>query len=286
MGQHTGAAGKKDLTNSEQSNAPSWRSPSPTHLLISPAACYDMTLQLEWLAMDDGRPAPAMVSYVVEAKPTVTKVIVIAGGVFSVVAAVVGILLWNTGGSGLSYLLPRVLGVALFAPLGLLLVSMLTSGSTSLPERLAGWENATIEFTPWPPQLGRTMTAVYRRRSVSARARNKLTGQVDVETELECEEWVRYTVGTDTRTETHDLVEIHTTAPATATADGIEAVFAVRIPADAGGPSMELDHNRIRWELKMRLGHPFGKRTAAKIDLPVHPVLDVAALAGDGGIDR
>ncbi len=234
--------------------------------------------------MDDGRPAPAAVSQVVEAKPTVTKVIVIAGGVLSVVAAVVGILLWNTSGSGLSYIFPRVLGVALFAPLAVVLVSALSPGSASLAERLAGWENPTVEFTPWPPQLGRTMTAVYRRRAISTRARGRLGGQVNVEAELECEEWVQYTVGTDTRTETHEVFTSRSVAAATLVENGIEAVLTVVIPADAGGPSMKLDHNRIRWELKTRLGYPFGKRTTSKIDLPVYPTLDTTDLVGEGGL--
>ena len=232
--------------------------------------------------MDDGRPAPAPVSQVVEAKPTVARVVVIVGGVLAVVAAAVGILLWNSGGSGLSYLLPRALGVALFVPLLALLATAATSGSTTLTERLTGWANPTVEFTPWPPQLGRTMTAVYRRQPISARARGRLRAQLQVETELVCEEWVEYTVGTDTRTDTHDAVRVRSSTSINPMADRVEAVLVVAIPFDAGAPTIDLDHNKVRWRLDTRLGQPFGKRTAARVDLKVEPVLDAATLIGEG----
>lgn len=233
--------------------------------------------------MDDGRPAPAPASEVIEAKPTVARIVVIVGGVLAVVAAAVGILLWNSGGSGLSYLLPRVLGIVLFVPLLALLATAATSGSATLTERLTGWANPTVELTPWPPQLGRTMTAVYRRQPISARARRRLRSHLQVETELVCEEWVQYTVGTATRTDTHDVFHVRSSASTNPTADGVEAVLAVAIPFDAGAPTIDLDHNKVRWRLDTRLGEPFGKRTAARVDLPVEPVLDAAALIGEGG---
>ncbi len=233
--------------------------------------------------MDDGRPAPAPVSQVMEAKPTVARIVVIIGGVLAVAAAAVGILLWNQGGSGLSSLAPRGLGVLLFVPLLALLVTMLSSGSASVTERLTGWANPTVEFSPWPPQLGRTMTAVYRRQAISPRARSRLHGQVRVDAELVCEEWVQYTVGTDTRTDTDDVVKRRFTAAAAPAPDGVEAVFALAIPCDAGGPTVDLDHNKVRWRLDTKLGRPFGKRTAARIELKVEPVLDVDGLIGEGG---
>ncbi|MDH3300495.1 MAG: hypothetical protein OES24_08305 [Acidimicrobiia bacterium] len=235
--------------------------------------------------MDDGRPTPAPPSNVVEAKPTVARIVVIVGGVLAVAAAAVGILLWNTGGSGLSYVAPRLLGVMLFVPLAALLVTSATSRSVTLTERLTGWKNPTVEFTPWPPRLGRTMTALYRRQAISPRTRRRLQTPLRVETALICEEWVEYTVGTDTRTETHDVVKRHAAAVAVPSVDGtgLEAVLTLTIPSDAGGPTIELDHNRIRWRLDTRLGHPFGKRTAARIDLRVEPVLDLDSLIGEGG---
>ncbi len=239
--------------------------------------------KLQWAAMDDGRPAPAPASHVIEAKPTVARVVVIVGGVFAVVAAVVGVLLWNRGGSGLSYLAPRFLGVLLMLPLLALLATAATSRSATLTERLTGWANPTVEFSPWPPRLGRTMTAVYRRRAISPRARRRLQTSVGVEAELVCEEWVQYTVGTDTRTETHDVVKRRSAVAATPVSDGLHAVLDVTIPSDAGGPTLELDHNRIRWRLDTRLSHPSGKRTAARVELQVEPVLDVDSLIGEGG---
>lgn len=232
--------------------------------------------------MDDGRPAPAPVSQVLEAKPTVARTIVIVGGVLAVVAAAVGILLWNSGGSGLSYVAPRLLGAVLLVPLAALLVTVATSRSVTLTERLTGWANPTVEFTPWPPRLGRTMTARYRRRAISPRTRRRLSMPVQVEAELVCEEWVEYTVGTDTRTDTHDVVKLRSAVAATPSADGIEAALVVTIPSDAGGPTIELDHNRIRWRLDTRFGHPLGKRTATRVDLTVEPVLDVDSLIGEG----
>ena len=98
-----------------------------------------------------------------------------------------------------------------------------------------------------------------------------------------CEEWVEYTVGTDTRTDTHDVVKLRSSSPSQLIADGVEAVLTVAIPADAGGPTVDLDHNKVRWRLDTRLGEPFGKRTASKIELAVEPVLDLAGFIGEGG---
>ena len=232
--------------------------------------------------MDDGRPAPAPASEVIEAKPTMARIAVIAGGVLAAVAAVVGVVLWATGGSGLGFVLPRLLGTLLLLPAAGFAMGLLTSGSATITERVVGWTNPTIEFTPWPPQLGRTMTVVYRRGAISAGARRRLRQPLQLEAELVCEEWVEYTVGTDTRTETADVVTRRLTAPTTPTADGVEATLTVTIPADAGGPTIELDHNRIRWRLDSRLGTPFGPRTTARIDLPVVPVLDIDSLIGEG----
>lgn len=234
--------------------------------------------------MDDGRPAPARASQVVVAKPTVARIVVIVGGVLAVASAAVGALLWGSGGSGLSYLAPRILGVLLMLPLLALLITSMTSRSATLTERLTGWANPTVEFTPWPPRLGRTMTAVYRRRAISARTRRRLQAPLRVESELVCEEWVEYTVGTDTRTETHDVVKVRSAMAATSTADGVEAMLVVTIPYDSGGPTIDLDDNKIRWRLDTRLGHPFGKRTATRVDLRVEPVLDVDSLIGEGGL--
>ncbi len=232
--------------------------------------------------MDDGRPAPAPATEVIEARSNVTRVAVAIFTVLAAIAAAVGITIWSRAGWGWSALAPGLVGLALVAPLGLLLGSTVMSRSTSLGERLAGWSNPTLEFTPWPPQLGRVMTVVYRRRPISNRARGKLLGSVEVQATVRCEEWVQYTVGTDTRTERHDVATIRWSAPSNPVDGGIEAVFTIHIPTDVGGPSINLDHNRVRWDLTSRLGHPFGKRTQTSIELPVAAVLDRSELVTEG----
>jgi hypothetical protein len=121
---------------------------------------------------------------------------------------------------------------------------------------------------------------------VNTNALNTLAGAPAVLAELVCQEWVRYTVGTTTRTDTDDVVRLRASTPGRVVPDGVEAVFELTIPVDIGGPTLQLDNNRVGWWLETRLGDPFGRRTAAKVDLVVPGVVDRDAVMGEGGFQR
>ena len=96
--------------------------------------------------------------------------------------------------------------------------------------------------------LGGTYTVTYRRRP------RKVADIPDTEIELtlECQEKATYSVGTETRTETETVVKRTLTSTGSSTPNGFEASFPIEIPSDAGGPTLQLLHNRINWEFRVR----------------------------------
>ena len=218
----------------------------------------------------------------VEGKPTVSRIMVIVGAVLAVVAAGVAVALWAISGSAASVVTARMLSVVLVTPLLMLVGSKVVNRSVGPSELLSGWANPQIELSPWPARLGTTVTVTYRRRPIARRATKQMASAPGLESALVCREWVQYTDGTDTRTETRDVSRTLAVEPSRATEAGIEAVCRLTIPVDAGAPSMDLRHNKIEWRLEQRLGHPFGRRTATRIDLEVGPVIDRNAVVGEG----
>lgn len=107
------------------------------------------------------------------------------------------------------------------------------------------WEPLELHFAEWPLRLG-SSTPV----RVVRRARQRVPdADYTLEAELECTESARYTVGTDTRTDTdvvhRDLINI-----VGALRDRtFEAGFVLDIPAHRGAPTMDLGNNDVEWTL-------------------------------------
>ncbi len=179
----------------------------------------------------------------------------------------------------------RAIGLLLILVGVLVATAPLLVRSEALIARVTGWRPPTVEISPWPLPLGSPASVVYRRRPAKPRTLNSLAGSPDLLAELVCQEWVRYTVGSSTRTKTEDVVRLQASSPTTVITTPeteLMASFALTIPVDVGGPSFSLDNNRVSWWLETSLGDPFGRRTWTKVDLIVLPVIDREAVIGEG----
>ena len=241
----------------------------------------------------NGRPAPAAETHWIIARPAFPAswvVVAILGGAGVIFGLVVAGFAPTTG-------------LVLMAAGLLVALSPLLFRVDAVAERFTGWTAPVLEITPWPLRLGSPATVVYRRRPLRAGVLNTLAGGPTVEVALVCQELVRYTVGSSTRTDTNEVARLRASTPAevvgadtlagkigpTGVAVGsgagpaVEAVFQLTIPVDLGGPTLALTHNRIDWWLETQLGAPFGKRTSAKVELIVPGAIDRNAVLGEGG---
>ncbi len=94
---------------------------------------------------------------------------------------------------------------------------------------------------------------------------------------------VRYSVGSESRTDRATVYRQQATATGEVTADGFEATFDMAIPVDAGAPSLDLGSNDITWHIEAEIpgkGYPGGTRQATVV---VVPVLDLGVASFWGG---
>lgn len=227
-----------------------------------------------------GRPAPAPKTGTFVGQPAFARGNVAAAIIFGAITGVIGLIL--TGVAAQDTGLLRFVGLGLLTIGILVAVVPLVIRVEGVATRLTGWSHPTLEITPWPLPLGSPADVVYRRTPVKASTVNTLAGAPELVAELVCEEWVQYTVGTSTHTETDEVVRRRASNPGQITGDRIEATFQLTVPVDMGGPTLSLRNNRVTWTLETRLGEPFGSRTATKIDLIVPTVIDRDAVMGEG----
>jgi hypothetical protein len=176
---------------------------------------------------------------------------------------------------------PGILGVVMLVVSAALVTIWALARQRAVVEWVAGWSHPTLEITPWPLDLGTLATVVYRRRPRRAGALATQSGAPQVEAATICTEWVRYTVGTNTRTETNHVVDIRSTVPAQRVGEEIVATCQIAIPTDAGGPTLNLSNNRVTWTLEHELGDPYGARTRTRAEVAVRPVLDRDIATGE-----
>lgn len=155
-----------------------------------------------------------------------------------------------------------------------------------LVERIVGWSHPTLEISPWPLDLGTEATVVYRRRPRRSSVLSGAARPPKVTGALVCTEWVRYTVGTDTRTATDVVVRSESVEPGQVAGPELMAVFRVTVPVDAGGPTLRLGNNRVTWTLEHELGEPAGgrtrtNRTRTRAEVVVRPVLARDIVTGE-----
>lgn len=216
------------------------------------------------------------------ASPTFTGAGTAISVVVGIAAAILGLIVWNVAGTGALAVVVRFIAIGLFALTLVSVASLVAVRSPPMVERLTGWKYPTLEFSPWPIELGSRVGVTYRRQPAKARTLTEAVGSIEVEAEITCEEWVQYTVGTDTRTESHDVVEIELTEPARLTDQGIEATFWFTIPTEHGAPTLDLRNNKIRWRIENEIEKPFGRRTKTSVGFTVAPTLDRDAVVGEG----
>ncbi len=70
------------------------------------------------------------------------------------------------------------------------------------------------------------------------------------------QEWVRYTVGTDTRTATHEVAQIP--LQATPSSDGQQVIVDLVLAIPAMPPTFEASNNKVQWRLEVHLTFPDG----------------------------
>ncbi len=125
-----------------------------------------------------------------------------------------------------------------------------------------------VSFLP----LGSETTIRYRRRA----RRPRDLDEALLECTLICEEVSVIRRGKNSKTRRRRVVEDKQHVFAAGTPDGMEAAFSVTIPADRGGPTIELRNNRITWHLLVTGRSPVLPRDLNRFELTVVPVLDEA----------
>ena len=91
---------------------------------------------------------------------------------------------------------------------------------------------------------------------------------------LRCAEWVRYTVGTDTRTDTATVFERTFRVEGTIQDNTFKGAFNLEIPVDRGGPTLELSDNKVNWTLEIELAPISTVSGDHDLDLTVSTALD------------
>lgn len=116
------------------------------------------------------------------------------------------------------------------------------------------WQPAQLTVQRYPLMLGDEIPVRFEQRANGSRVPADQVGSTTFT--LTCTEWVRYTVGTDTKTETHTVVEFQWTAPGDLTAGTFVCDTVLRIPLDSGAPSFTCNHNRAGWKLSIETPEP------------------------------
>lgn len=154
--------------------------------------------------------------------------------------------------------------------IGLLALAVLGLLSKDALQAALRWHPPQIEVASTAYPLGAAPTIIYRRKP----KRPTDVSDCAVVCRLYCQERVVYTRGTDTTTETNDVFEAVTHGTGEGTADGLVAPIDIQISAHAGGPSLELSHNQVRWFVEIRVrgarlpkdSHTFALQVAPQLD--------------------
>jgi len=132
------------------------------------------------------------------------------------------------------------------------------------------WQTPEFHIDRWPLELGGQPTITYRLRP----KHQPSLQPAPVELTIECTEEVRYSVGTDTRTDRATVYQHRATATGEVTAAGFEATFLIAIPLDAGAPTLDLGSNDITWRVEAEIRGKGYPRDTRRATLLVVPVLD------------
>lgn len=149
---------------------------------------------------------------------------------------------------------------------GLVFVAVFVASAMELQK----WGPTEVHFAQWPLQLGSTTPA----RVVRVAKRAVPNASIETEFDIECEEWVRYTVGTDTRTDERTVYERESTVTGELVNNRFEAIVDIHIPANVGAPTIDLANNKVKWTLEIEIGEVSTISKTADFDLIVAAELD------------
>ena len=158
-----------------------------------------------------------------------TRLAVVGIGAFSLLFIGVGVAIVIGAGSWFGLL---------FAGFGLIFGLTLTRQARVVTR----WKPGRLAFSNWPLELGGSYNARFLRQA----RRGQIGMMENLEARLELAEVVRYTVGTDTKTDKEVVMSIPLEISGGAYGDRIEGTIDVEIPAD-GPPSLDLNHNKVEW---------------------------------------
>ena len=145
------------------------------------------------------------------------------------------------------------------------------------------WASPEAHFHSWPLALGSQATVdIVRVRKRGNRANNPVTGWAA----LSCTEVATYTIGTKTYTKkATPFVNRFDVAGQRANGE-VRVPLHVVIPTHAGAPSMDHQHNEIRWDLVTRLTGVTKRESEASFPIVVAPVLGAATPPVADRVDR
>lgn len=184
------------------------------------------------------------------ALPIVGAVFIVVGSLVALIQYVVGLASWLIG------LLFVVIGLGLLGSLGWQLYRRVTLGE------------ANLLFPTLPLRLGEPMRVRFSQRRLRGRA--PVQG---IAAWIECEEWVRYRQGTDTRTSSVTLWQAQLpeqVADPLGAAELLTGTWQLRLPPELP-PSFDAPDNKLRWTLTVVVNIPGRPDIRNAFVLPVVP---------------
>jgi hypothetical protein len=191
---------------------------------------------------------------------TAGRVLLVIGSVLAVVAGALLVAAVNTGEPGLA-----VAG----AIVGVIAVALLMAAVKEL--RKARRLDPGVLDVAAPTLYLSTATPCRFRRRVKRGSRTPR----DLQARLVLREWVRYTVGTDTRTAIHDVSTTPVAITPVADVHGVAADLVLHLPAYP--PSFDASHNKVQWRLVVDVTFDDDFSEDSVFALPVAPAVVVPA---------
>lgn len=131
------------------------------------------------------------------------------------------------------------------------------------------WDDLEFVVPQWPLPMGSEMDAeLVQRAKISVPDRD-----IPISGILLCREKVIYQVGTDTRTERNDVHRTPFNAMGTVRDGVFRTTIPVHIPLHSGAPTIDFEHNEIRWRVELDLEGLSRLHTKQSFELVVAPQL-------------
>lgn len=138
-------------------------------------------------------------------------------------------------------------------------------------ERL--WHPIELHFPTWGLPLGSNPQVAVTRASKKPIPDNP---HVEIVAAVRCTERVKYDVGSDTKTETEQVVLDRPRLVGAIANNTFQGTLDLSIPVDRGAPTLSLHHNEIFWELSLQLGQLTTIQREMTFDLLVVAAIDRA----------